>query len=198
MGCNNSKTLEEDLAAGDAAASALAGETATTDTLDNEEDDVPTKTFGKPRGFDRRDSIKYNKEAIEKRKKHNQNITDGVENKSMPRAFMKPGSINSGPVIKKSNKQTAFYVPLLLGITKAALNTPSFISAASFQETTRVLTKAAIEGRVDWLRGLKENIIIGHLIPSGTGAQNYQNCFNSNLGNNKKFKKTNITVFEKV
>ena len=72
MGCNNSKTLEEDLAAGDAAASALAGETAnntnsTTDTLDNEEDDVPTKTFGKACG--RRDSIKYNKEAIEKRKK---------------------------------------------------------------------------------------------------------------------------------
>jgi DNA-directed RNA polymerase subunit beta' len=53
---------------------------------------------------------------------------------------------------------------LLLGITKAALNNPSFISAASFQETTRVLTKAAIEGRIDWLRGLKENIIIGHLI----------------------------------
>jgi DNA-directed RNA polymerase subunit beta' len=51
---------------------------------------------------------------------------------------------------------------LYYGITKAALNNPSFISAASFQETTRVLTKAAIEGRIDWLRGLKENIIIGH------------------------------------
>jgi len=69
----------------------------------------------------------------------------------------------------------------LLGITKAALNNPSFISAASFQETTRVLTKAAIEGRVDWLRGLKENIIIGHLIPAGTGSQNYQNCFGKNV-----------------
>ena len=80
-------------------------------------------------------------------------------------------------VIKLQNKQTACYVPLLLGITKAALNNPSFISAASFQETTRVLTKAAIEGRIDWLRGLKENIIIGHLIPSGTGSQNYRNCF---------------------
>jgi DNA-directed RNA polymerase beta' subunit len=74
-------------------------------------------------------------------------------------------------------KQVACYIPLLLGITKAALNNPSFISAASFQETTRVLTKAAIEGRIDWLRGLKENIIIGHLIPSGTGAQNYANSF---------------------
>jgi DNA-directed RNA polymerase subunit beta' len=81
-------------------------------------------------------------------------------------------------VIESQSKQPAYYVPLLLGITKAALNNPSFISAASFQETTRVLTKAAIEGRIDWLRGLKENIIIGHLIPAGTGSQNYRNCFN--------------------
>ena len=81
-------------------------------------------------------------------------------------------------IIEENNKRPAYYVPLLLGITKAALNNPSFISAASFQETTRVLTKAAIEGRVDWLRGLKENIIIGHLIPSGTGYQSYTNCFN--------------------
>jgi DNA-directed RNA polymerase subunit beta' len=80
-------------------------------------------------------------------------------------------------IINTQGKQSACYVPLLLGITKAALNNPSFISAASFQETTRVLTKAAIEGRIDWLRGLKENIIIGHLIPAGTGSQNYKNCF---------------------
>ena len=80
-------------------------------------------------------------------------------------------------VIQMQNKKSACYVPLLLGITKAALNNPSFISAASFQETTRVLTKAAIEGRIDWLRGLKENIIIGHLIPAGTGSNNYRNCF---------------------
>ena len=80
-------------------------------------------------------------------------------------------------IIESQGKQPAYYVPLLLGITKAALNNPSFISAASFQETTRVLTKAAIEGRIDWLRGLKENIIIGHLIPAGTGSQNYRNCF---------------------
>ena len=80
-------------------------------------------------------------------------------------------------IIESQSKQSAYYVPLLLGITKAALNNPSFISAASFQETTRVLTKAAIEGRIDWLRGLKENIIIGHLIPAGTGSQNYRNCF---------------------
>jgi DNA-directed RNA polymerase subunit beta' len=80
-------------------------------------------------------------------------------------------------IVTEQKKQSACYVPLLLGITKAALNNPSFISAASFQETTRVLTKAAIEGRIDWLRGLKENIIIGHLIPAGTGSQNYRNCF---------------------
>jgi DNA-directed RNA polymerase subunit beta' len=63
----------------------------------------------------------------------------------------------------------ARYTPVLLGITKASLNTDSFISAASFQETTRVLTEAAIEGKSDWLRGLKENVIIGRLIPAGTG-----------------------------
>ncbi|MEN9217420.1 MAG: DNA-directed RNA polymerase subunit beta' [Gloeomargarita sp. DG_2_bins_126] len=63
----------------------------------------------------------------------------------------------------------AQYRPKLMGITKAALNTDSFISAASFQETTKVLTEAAIEGRVDYLRGLKENVIIGRLIPAGTG-----------------------------
>lgn len=67
----------------------------------------------------------------------------------------------------------ADYVPVLLGITKASLNTDSFISAASFQETTRVLTEAAIEGKSDWLRGLKENVIIGRLIPAGTGFNAY-------------------------
>ena len=90
-------------------------------------------------------------------------------------------------IILNNNKQVAFYVPLLLGITKAALNNPSFISAASFQETTNVLTKAAIEGRVDWLRGLKENIIIGHLIPAGTGSQNYRSSFNRRKTVGQKF-----------
>lgn len=68
----------------------------------------------------------------------------------------------------------AEYTPVLLGITKASLNTDSFISAASFQETTRVLTEAAIEGKSDWLRGLKENVIIGRLIPAGTGFNIYE------------------------
>jgi len=68
----------------------------------------------------------------------------------------------------------ATFQPLLLGITKASLSTESFISAASFQETTRVLTDAAIHGKVDHLRGLKENVIIGHLIPAGTGLPVYR------------------------
>jgi DNA-directed RNA polymerase subunit beta' len=65
--------------------------------------------------------------------------------------------------------------PLLLGITRASLNIESFFSAASFQETTRVLTNAAIAGSVDHLRGLKENVIIGRLIPAGTGMRAYRN-----------------------
>jgi DNA-directed RNA polymerase subunit beta' len=64
--------------------------------------------------------------------------------------------------------------PLLLGITKASLSTDSFISAASFQETTRVLTEASISGRIDYLRGLKENVTMGRLIPAGTGFEFYR------------------------
>ena len=80
-------------------------------------------------------------------------------------------------IIRKEKKNSAYYLPLVFGITRAALNNPSFISAASFQETTRVLTKAAIEGRIDWLRGLKENIIVGQLIPAGTGFRSYKSSF---------------------
>ncbi len=72
------------------------------------------------------------------------------------------------------------YKPMLLGITKASLNTESFISAASFQETTRILSEAAIQGKKDWLRGLKENVIIGRLIPAGTGYL-YSRALESNI-----------------
>jgi DNA-directed RNA polymerase subunit beta' len=75
---------------------------------------------------------------------------------------------------KKKKRTPSSAEPLLLGITKASLTTQSFISAASFQETTRVLTDAAIRGARDDLLGLKENIIIGHLIPAGTGMYRYQ------------------------
>jgi hypothetical protein len=67
--------------------------------------------------------------------------------------------------------------PVLLGITKASLSTESFLSAASFQETTKVLTEAAIKGKVDELLGLKENVIIGKLIPAGTGLQSYRDIY---------------------
>src|SRR5262249_41391660 len=70
----------------------------------------------------------------------------------------------------EEGKKPAVAHPVLLGITKASLQTRSFISAASFQETTRVLTEAAVNGKVDTLEGLKENVIVGRLIPAGTGA----------------------------
>lgn len=71
--------------------------------------------------------------------------------------------------------EPATFEPMLLGITRASLSTESFISAASFQETTKVLTEAAINGKIDRLLGLKENVIIGHLIPAGTGIAHYHN-----------------------
>jgi len=85
--------------------------------------------------------------------------------------------------IKKKEKKTiefrdaepALSEPVLLGITTASLSTESFISAASFQETTKVLNEAAIHGKVDYLDGLKENVICGHLIPAGTGLKEYKN-----------------------
>ncbi|MCG3174458.1 MAG: DNA-directed RNA polymerase subunit beta' [Myxococcota bacterium] len=77
--------------------------------------------------------------------------------------------------VETGGGRPASWEPLLLGITKASLSTESFISASSFQETTKVLTQAAIEGKVDYLRGLKENVIMGRLIPAGTGLGVYKN-----------------------
>ena len=77
---------------------------------------------------------------------------------------------NQNEILKKDGKKPAEGERILLGITKASLQTNSFISAASFQETTRVLTDASIKGKVDTLQGLKENVIVGRLIPAGTGA----------------------------
>jgi len=87
--------------------------------------------------------------------------------------FQKMAAITNAA--NKKGEIAPLYTPLLLGITKASLNSDSFISAASFQETTRVLTEAAIEGRKDWLNGLKENVIIGRLIPAGTGFNYLEN-----------------------
>ena len=87
-----------------------------------------------------------------------------------------PGQLISSNQYAEANQEAllsggkpAVAIPVLLGITKAALKSDSFLSAASFQETTRVLTEAAIRGQIDTLQGLKENVIIGGLIPAGTG-----------------------------
>ena len=80
----------------------------------------------------------------------------------------------SKKVMEYRDAEPATSEPVLLGITTAALSTDSFISAASFQETTKVLTDAAIEGKVDNLLGLKENVIMGHLVPAGTGLKHFR------------------------
>ena len=82
--------------------------------------------------------------------------------------------LNTNDALQRDGKIPATFSNLLLGITKASLSTDSFISAASFQETTRVLTEAAIMGKRDELRGLKENVIVGRLIPAGTGLAYHQ------------------------
>src|SRR5207248_453517 len=79
-----------------------------------------------------------------------------------------------GKPAKYTRPKPASASPQLLGITKAAVQSDSFISAASFQETTKVLTEAALAGKVDLLVGLKENVILGHLVPAGTGFRIYQ------------------------
>jgi DNA-directed RNA polymerase subunit beta' len=89
-------------------------------------------------------------------------------------------------LIKTSKPKPVTFSPLLLGITRASLNTESFISAASFQETTRVLTDAAVEGKTDYLKGLKENVIIGRLIPAGTGALQNRNLIVTNPSDQEK------------
>ena len=83
---------------------------------------------------------------------------------------------------------TATSNPVLQGITRAALQTKSFMSAASFQETTKVLNEAAVSGKVDELNGLKENVIVGHRIPAGTGLKDYQNII---VGSNREFEDIN-------
>jgi DNA-directed RNA polymerase subunit beta' len=103
---------------------------------------------------------------------------------------LKPGQIVSPRILRDENSLlkrndknlvvardviTATATPVLQGITRASLQTKSFISAASFQETTKVLNEAAVAGKVDTLEGLKENVIVGHRIPAGTGMRDYDN-----------------------
>ena len=102
-------------------------------------------------------------------------IVEGGDTRFLPGALLNFHEFTEGnkdAIIK--GKKPALGKPILLGITKAALETDSFLSAASFQETTRILTDAAIKGKVDPLAGLKENVIIGKLIPAGTGSKAYR------------------------
>ena len=87
-----------------------------------------------------------------------------------------------GMLRKGKKPKPASATTQLLGITKASLSSESFISSASFQETTKVLTEAALSGHMDELRGLKENVILGHLIPAGTGFKRYQQMRLKQLG----------------
>jgi DNA-directed RNA polymerase subunit beta' len=97
-------------------------------------------------------------------------ITDPGETKLLPgEQIERTRLLETNEQAEKDKRQGAKADPVLLGITKASLTTESFISAASFQETTRVLTEASIAGKVDHLRGLKENVVVGRLIPAGTG-----------------------------
>lgn len=109
-------------------------------------------------------------------------IDDGGDTVSLPGEMMDLRQAEESNIpMSVTGGAPAQYTPILLGITKASLNTDSFISAASFQETTRVLTEAAIEGKSDWLRGLKENVIIGRLIPAGTGFNIYEDTFGTDM-----------------
>ena len=107
---------------------------------------------------------------------------------------------NDKTIVETRNAEAAVSRPSLQGITRASLGTESFISAASFQETTKVLSEASIRGKVDDLRGLKENVIVGHLIPAGTGLREYNDLI---VGSEKEYdelmnKKENILIEDNV
>ena len=99
----------------------------------------------------------------------------------------------SKALIEFRDANPAIANPILLGITQTSLTTDSFISAASFQETTKVLTDAAIEGKVDSLAGLKENVIVGQLIPAGTGLKAYKDLLVVSKDDEKPAEKTKKT-----
>jgi DNA-directed RNA polymerase subunit beta' len=110
------------------------------------------------------------RQMLKKVRVENSGETDFLPGQMVDRAALERENVR----VKKEKKERATYEPLILGITKASLATESFLSAASFQETTKVLTDAAIEGKVDRLLGLKENVIIGKLIPAATGLRRYR------------------------
>jgi DNA-directed RNA polymerase subunit beta' len=110
------------------------------------------------------------------------------ENSNLKRRDMKP--------VKVRNAEPAVSKPTLQGITQASLGTESFISAASFQETTKVLSEASIRGKSDHLIGLKENVIVGHLIPAGTGIRKFQNSIVASKEEYEKMVDTSAEMVE--
>ena len=114
-------------------------------------------------------------EIIARRMISKMRIVESGDTKFLPGSLVNFREFTDGNTeVVLKGKKPALGKPVLLGITKASLETDSFLSAASFQETTRILTDAAIRGKVDPLEGLKENVIIGKLIPAGTGSRQYR------------------------
>ena len=106
---------------------------------------------------------------------------------------------NNAKLVDSRDALTATAEPLLQGITKASLHTDSFISAASFQETTKVLNQAAVSGKVDHMLGLKENVIVGHRIPAGTGMKKFRDLLVGSVDDlNRMTNKEEETVEEKT
>ena len=107
---------------------------------------------------------------------HKVKIEESGDTEVLPGEYVDVNTLEEdNALVVETGGEPAVGRPILLGITKASLATDSFLSAASFQETTRVLTEAAIKGKIDPLLGLKENVIIGKLIPAGTGMSRYRN-----------------------
>nr|YP_009433794.1 RNA polymerase beta'' subunit [Hypolytrum nemorum]ANP26008.1 RNA polymerase beta'' subunit [Hypolytrum nemorum] len=118
---------------------------------------------------------------------------DGMSNVFLPRELI---GLLRAERAGRALDESIFYRAILLGITRASLNTQSFISEASFQETARVLAKAALRGRIDWLKGLKENVVLGRILPIGTGLKKCVYPLRQDKNFNFDFEKKNICIFE--
>ena len=115
-------------------------------------------------------------EVMVRQMMHKVKIEESGDTEVLPGEYVDVNTLEEdNALVVETGGEPAVGRPILLGITKASLATDSFLSAASFQETTRVLTEAAIKGKIDPLLGLKENVIIGKLIPAGTGMSRYRN-----------------------
>jgi DNA-directed RNA polymerase subunit beta' len=121
---------------------------------------------------------------------------DGMANVFSPGELI---GLSRAQRMDRSLEEVIYYQTMLLGITRASLNTQNFISEASFQETSRVLAKYALQGRIDWLKGLKEIFILGGIIPAGTGQHNHrsgkQNGMDPRMGNRNLFSKKVKDIF---